>query len=338
MPILRLPIWIGRENGLERVRQEVSFAIAQSLVAPLLPDADVIVSVTPCLPALAPAKLTAKLHGAAWVVWVQDVVADAAATTGLLPDGPPLRAAKAFETTAFRLADQVLVISNAFRRSLLERGVEDDRIVRIFNPSTRQIAAPYQGFAEEGRPRILSMGNIGHSQGLDRIIEAFEASAELGEMDAELVIAGHGVAADDVRAAATTAAVRFTGVLHGDELEPELRRASIGLVSQRPGIEEFNLPSKMMTYMACGIPVLASVRPESETARIVRESGGGWVTDAAEPAEFAKVAAAKLRDIDALRRAGEAGFRFAEENFSPRVVTDRVERVLYESLRGRSPG
>ena len=44
------------------------------------------------------------------------------------------------------------------------------------------------------------MGNIGYSQGLDRIVDAFQESSELDALNAELIIAGHRVAAADVRA------------------------------------------------------------------------------------------------------------------------------------------
>ena len=45
-------------------------------------------------------------------------------------------------------------------------------------------------------------------------------------------------------------------------------------MSQRADVQEFNLPSKLMRgYMAYGIPVIASVNPASETARIVPRVG-----------------------------------------------------------------
>ena len=71
-----------------------------------------------------------------------------------------------------------------------------------------------------------------------------------------------------------------------EELETEIERAAIGLVPQRPDVDEFNLPSKLMNLMSRGVPVLASVNPSSEIARIVRESGAGWVVDAADPEGF----------------------------------------------------
>lgn len=269
-------------------------------------------------------------------MWLQDIVTDGAATTGLIEEGPVLKAAQRFERMAYGSADRVVVISEAFRQNLMAKGVREEKIVRIFNPSSRQPTEPIDVDATLATPHVLAMGNIGHSQGLDRIVDAFQENDELEGLGAELVIAGHGVAAEDVRARVRSDRVRMPGVLYGEQLEPELHSASIGLVSQRADVQEFNLPSKLMNYMAYGIPVIASVRPDSETARIVQESGAGWVTDAGVPAQFAALAAAKLKDRDALREAGRAGFAYAAEHFRPAAVAARFETVLTTVL-GRQP-
>jgi colanic acid biosynthesis glycosyl transferase WcaI len=332
VPILRLPLWIGRASGAERVRQELSFALAQTLVTPILPATDAVIAVTPCFPALAPAIAFSTVRDVPWVMWLQDIVTDGAVSTGLLEEGVAIRVARAFERAACRSASRIVVVSEAFRDNLLAKGVDGEKIVRILNPSSRQSAEPVEVEAERPMPRILAMGNIGHSQGLSGIVEAFEANADLEALDARLVIAGHGVAAEDVRAHVRGRRVEMPGVLYGDELEPDLRSASIGLVSQRPDVEEFNLPSKLMNYMAYGIPVIASVRPETETARLVLESGAGWVTDARRPEDFAALAAAKLRDHDALRAAGRAGFAYAEAHFRPSAVGAKFEEVLRDAV------
>src|SRR5688572_13774978 len=51
IPVIRLPLWIGRETGAERVRQEASFAAALGAAAPMLGKPDAIVAVSPCFPA-----------------------------------------------------------------------------------------------------------------------------------------------------------------------------------------------------------------------------------------------------------------------------------------------
>ena len=335
IPVLRLPLWPGRQSGLARVRQELSFVGSLSAVAPLLPAPDAMIAVTPSFPALAPAAAFARAHRVPWVMWVQDIVTDGASTTGQLEDGPLLRAARRFERASYDAAGRIVVISGAFRDNLLAKGVPGDKIVQIPNPATRDTPEPND--LVTAPPRILAMGNIGHTQGLDRIVAAFQDSDALARLGARLVLAGGGVAEDAARAAITTDRVLMPGVLYGDSLTPELRAASLGLVSQRADIAEFNLPSKLMNYMAHGIPVIASVNPGCETARIVRESGAGWVTDAAEPSAFADAAARLLADHEALREAGRAGYAYARQHFSPAGVAARFEAVLDDLVAGSYP-
>jgi colanic acid biosynthesis glycosyl transferase WcaI len=117
-----------------------------------------------------------------------------------------------------------------------------------------------------------------------------------------------------------------------EELEPELQHAAIGLVPQRPDVDEFNLPSKLMNLMARGVPVLASVSPRSEIARIVRESGAGWVVDATDPDGFPSALRGVLADPNELERRGAAGLEFALRNFAPDAVARRFEEVLYDVI------
>jgi colanic acid biosynthesis glycosyl transferase WcaI len=329
IPVLRLPLWPGRGSGFARIRQELTFLASLSAIAPLLPTADVVIAVTPSFPALGTAAAFARARHTPWVMWVQDIVTDGATTTGQLKEGRLLREARRLERASYAAASRIVVISEAFRENLLAKGVQNAKIERIFNPITREPDEPNDLAAISGQPpQILAMGNIGHTQGLDRIIDAFQASDALTALGARLVIAGGGVAADHARSRIASDRVSMPGVLYGDELTPVIRATSIGLVSQRSDITEFNLPSKLMNYMAYGLPVLASVNPHSETARIVKESGGGWVTDAADPTAFAARANELLRDRQVLQEAGRAGHTYAQANFAPARVAERFERVL----------
>ena len=275
----------------------------------------------------------AKVRRIPWVLWVQDLVTDAAVSTGQLRDGALLRAARLFEKATYASADRIVVISESFRANLIAKGVPAEKVARIFNPSTLHPTQPNdsEDLAKRHSPQILAMGNIGLSQGLDGIVRAFEADMGLKELDALLVITGTGVAADGVRACIRDERVTMPGVIYASELDPVLRGSVIGLVSQRADVAEFNLPSKLMNYMAYGIPVIASVQPGSETARIVQESGAGWATDSARPEQFAQTAADVLRRPDLLGAAGRAGFAFARAHFRPEHTAEQFAGVIVDA-------
>ena len=76
---------------------------------------------------------------------------------------------------------------------------------------------------------VLTMGNIGHTQNLVAVTQAFEDSSELAGLGARLVMAGDGVAGDDVRAAIRTDRVTVTGVLDDAALDRHLRSAAVAL-------------------------------------------------------------------------------------------------------------
>jgi colanic acid biosynthesis glycosyl transferase WcaI len=326
--VLRLPLWVGRATARERIRQELSYVGALTAALPALPTPDVIVAVSPSFPALGCAMVNARVRRVPWVLWLQDILPDGATATGLLEDGPLLASARAFERRAYRSAARIVTISDSFSENLTRKGVPARKLERIYNPASRPILpAPRDPSGIDGRV-VLTMGNIGHTQNLVAVTEAFQASEELAARGAELVMAGDGVAGAAVRAAIATERITVTGVLDSRSLEAELRRSAVALVSQRYKGRDFNVPSKLMNFMGYGIPVVALVPGDSEVARIVRGSGAGWVCDSADPAAWARTIAAALDDPEEQKIRGEAGRRFAERHFAPQGIAAQFARTL----------
>jgi colanic acid biosynthesis glycosyl transferase WcaI len=319
--VLRLPLWIGRASAAERYRQELSFMAAQSLALPFLPRPDVMVSASPSFTALLPAIFNVRARKIPWVLWLHDLLPDGATATGLVDEaGTVIRLARKLERTAYTAADRIVVLSRAFTDNLVGKGVPRGKIELIYDPATRVPRQPAHPTSHHARLRVLSMGNIGHSQGLTSLVRAFEADPALGDR-AELVITGTGVASDEAREEIRSEHVQMLGVVDDDRLEQELSRADIALVSQRYDGSEFNIPSKLMNFMAYGLPILAAVNPAGEVARLVEEAGAGWVVDSSDapafPRELARLAGAaeEIRDRSA-RAVGFAAQRFTQAGFA----------------------
>lgn len=327
IPVLRLPLWIGRKTTAARLRQEASFSGALAAALPFLPTPDVVVAVSPSFPALLPAMFNARLRRIPWVLWLQDILPDGASATGILREGPLVRRARQVEHLAYESAARIVVISDSFAENLRDKQVPGEKIVRIYNTATRPILSAPRPEPATDAPTVLTMGNVGRSQNLRAVVEAFEANEDLASLGARFVIAGDGVAGDKVRGAIRTDRVEVTGVLDpGTPLEAHLRGATVALVSQQYEGLDFNVPSKLMNFMGYGIPTVAAVRPESEVARIVEVSGGGWV--ATSPRDCAETLAAALTAPEERQRRGEAALRFAREHFTPEISTAAFEGIL----------
>jgi colanic acid biosynthesis glycosyl transferase WcaI len=330
IPVLRLPLWAGRGSALERMRQEATYASALSLAAPTLGTPDVVVAVSPSFPALAPAMANAKARRIPWVLWLQDVLPDGATMTGILEEGRVVQLARRLERRAYRSASRIVVISDSFAENLRQKGVSDAKLVRSYNPASRPILSTMRDPGEVEPAAVLTMGNIGHSQNLVNVVRSFESSKELGDLRATFVLAGDGEAGDEVRATLRTDRVRITGVLNTTDLEREMRRAAVAVVSQGYAGIDFNVPSKLMNFMAYGIPTVASVRADSEVARIITASGGGWVTDSADTDQLATKLAEVLQDRPACEARGRAALIFAQKHFCPAGSAKRFEGALLE--------
>lgn len=322
--VLKLPLWIGRGRAGARLREEATYAASAAVAATVLPTPDVYVVVSPAFAALLPIGLSARLRRRPWVLWLQDILPDAAIATGLLREGAALRAARLLERRAYRSAARIVVISETFHQNLLAKGVPGAKIVRIYNPAVR-------GFADAPRQphvplRILYAGNIGLSQGLEDVLPALVH----GDPGVELTVVGTGERLDAVRAVAAPLLdrVRVLGLVDDETIGVELNRADVAVLTQRPDVAEFNVPSRLMTFLARGLPVLAVVRRDSEVRRIVDQAGAGLVVLAEDLSELPGVIAASAADPARLMEWSRSALDYARATFAPSTFVDTFEDVL----------
>ena len=331
--VLRLPLLIGRKTTGERIRQELSFMAYQFASLPFLGRPAVQVSVSPSFPALLPGLVNTQARRISWVLWLHDLLPDGAAATGIVEGGVVLRASRWLERAAYRAAKRVVVLSGSFVENLASKGVPPSKLELIYDPATREPTLPVGPPSRRPRPpRILSMGNIGHTQGLAPLAAAFDCSEEMASLGSRLVITGDGVAAGEVRSALANGLVEMLGLVSDERLEEELRSATLALVSQAYDGTEFNLPSKLMNFMAYRLPIIAAVNPRSEVARIVAEAGAGWVVDSSRPQLFPHTVASAVSRPDELDARAAAAAAYARDRFSRKGFIDKFDRVLREAV------
>lgn len=330
VPVLRLPLIIGRATVAERFRQELSYMLSLAAALPLLGRPDIIMAVSPSFPALLPTVIGTTAKRVPWVLWLQDILPDGAAATGLIADGLVLRASRWLERTAYRSADQIVVPSGAFTAHLTAKGIPSSKVTLVYDPATRAPRRPLAARRNATPPSLLSMGNIGLSQGLATLVAAFEADERMARLGAQLAITGNGVAADEARAQIKSDRVQMLGMVPDHRLEAELAHANLGLVTQHHDGTEFNIPSKLMNFMLYGLPILAAVNPSSEVARIVRDAACGWVVDSSHPASLPDTIAAIADDPLEVERRANAALAYARQHFAVDRFGELYERTLVE--------
>ena len=113
--------------------------------------------------------------------------------------------------------------------------------------------------------------------------------------------------------------VRFLPYQPKGELHESFAAADAFLVSLKPGIEGYIVPSKLYGILAAGRPYIAAVHPSSEAALIARDHQCGVLAAPGDAADLAATIAALCDDPIATRAMG-ANARRAALRFDRQVA------------------
>lgn len=286
------------------------------------------------------AALAAHLTGASFVYHCQDLHPEVSRISRLLRDGSIFRALRHLDHRTCDAAARVVVLSEDMRGTLEARpGFDVSRVVVINNflpetfgdveGSTPSVRLPGSGF------HVVFTGNLGRFQGLEAVVEAAYLLADENEIHFTFV--GEGVTKEELERRAAPLRDRTVHFLpHQSQAGAErlVAAADLALVSLCREIHSVAYPSKTLTYLAVGTPLLAAVEPHSELGRMVVEERVGWAVEPEDPAALADA----VRDAFA-RRAELPAFRerarcLYARRFSVQRAVGQWQRLVGE-LRSR---
>jgi glycosyltransferase involved in cell wall biosynthesis len=140
--------------------------------------------------------------------------------------------------------------------------------------ATRTVSS--QGVDRSGNLRLIFAGNLGAFQGLEKLVEAMRfVSAK--RQDIDLVFMGEGKALENLQSLSQGLAnVHFEGHRPFEDAKRDIAASDVGIVSLEPGIYRLAFPSKTLTYLGLGLPLLCLIEPESELALMVANHRLGW--------------------------------------------------------------
>jgi colanic acid biosynthesis glycosyl transferase WcaI len=109
-----------------------------------------------------------------------------------------------------------------------------------------------------------------------------------------------------------------------------LATADVLVAVIEPEASRFSVPSKVLTYMAAGRPVLLASPAENLAARIVRMADAGIVVDPGDTDAFIRAAHHLLKDRELCRRFSTNARKYAEAHFQVRPIADAFEKAICE--------
>jgi glycosyltransferase involved in cell wall biosynthesis len=305
---------------------------------------DVVVSLTdPPILGLA-ALLAARRAGARFVFLCEDIFPEVAVLLEDFQSAAVNRTLDRINRYLLREADAVVALGERMKRRLVEeKGAAPSRLHVIHNWADCEAITPgpkdnafsrAHGLAD--RFVLMHSGNVGFSQNLDLLVEA---AARLQSCE-RLVIAvvGDGARRQTLQDQASRRGlsnIRFFPYQPKELLHESFASADAFLVSLKPGLEGYIVPSKLYGILASGRPFVAAVDPSCEAAMIAREHQCGIV---APPGDVdALVAAiAALHDNPAATRAMGGNARRASLRYDRRLAVQAYHDLFAGLNQARS--
>jgi colanic acid biosynthesis glycosyl transferase WcaI len=252
-------------------------------------------------------------------------------------------AAERLERASYRAADAVTVLSDDLRDNVAAKlpAAEAAKVRVIPNFVDTAAIRPLDRMTEYRRQLgigdehvVMYAGNVGLSQSLGLMIDA--ASALRHRDDVVFVINGGGSARSALeRRAADLPNVRFGDYQPARRLAEVLATGDVHVVPLKRGLAHSSVPSKTYSILAAGRPLVASVDPGTEVARLVEKAACGVALPPDDPREFIAAVARLVDDPDATAAMGRRGRSFVEGWASPAAVAAAYER-LFEELGATS--
>ena len=340
--ILRLLSFFSIESRiLSRFFENLSFGIASALAIFFLEKPDVVYANTWPIFAQGLVNLVCKLRGIPFVLSIQDLYPESLIVQkrGFEKTSRLYKLLRWLDTQIAKNCAGLIVISEKFKETYIsDRGIPEDKITVIPNwidDSTSTTVSRCEEIRKNhGIPKdaflVVYGGNIGVAAGVENLLDAFRHLKQ--QEDMYLLIAGAGSNLSNCLAwiqRHELERVKIHSPWDASDTYTVLGAADLCVLPTHGEQSLVSVPSKLLTYMMAGRPVLALAVPESETARIIRDSQTGWVISESNAETVRRwIHEISMSPKDELNHRGQAGYDYAMRHFSKRENVSEVINLL----------
>lgn len=278
-----------------------------------------------------------------WVLWHQDVQAVAITSFAGQQLHPIFRLVGRVigwaERWCARRAAGVVVIAESFLEVHRSWGTAEKTVViPNWAPLEEIVPVPRRNAwsAEHGLddvPTILYSGTLGLKHNPELLVSLTRQVRERG-VPARLVVVNQGPAVEILQAAAEQAEVPMTLLPFQpyERLSEVLGSGDVLVVLLEQSAGAFSVPSKTLSYLCAGRPILGLMPAENLAAQLVADVDGKVLPpDEASLAEAAAWTVEVIQDPAQAQLIGEQSRKLAEREFALAGCADRFELILSEA-------
>jgi glycosyltransferase involved in cell wall biosynthesis len=229
-----------------------------------------------------------------------------------------------------RNSGAVVSISTGFIPRLRSLGARRESISVIENwaplneiPSMPQRNPWSESLELHGRPVFLYSGSMGLKHRPDLIYML--AKAVHG---AHVVVVSEGVGRQYLESQPRLPNLTLLDFQPYERLPEILASADVLLATLEGDAGAFAVPSKVLTYLCAGRPVLLTAPHQNLSSEVIRRSGGGLVVEPDDADGWIESGRKLAEDVQLRASLGARALRYAEATFDIEKIADKFEAVL----------
>lgn len=279
-----------------------------------------------------------KVKKISFVYNLQDIFPDSLISAGLAKKDSLLwKIGRVVENFTYRNADKIIVISEDFKKNIMDKGVPEEKIEVIYNwvdeqavvdiPRGKNVLFDRYGL-DRNKFYVTYNGNIGMSQNLDLLMSV--AKDLEGNDDIRFVLVGNGAYKEQLEKLIVEKNISNVTLLPFQPYEDISHVFSLGdvsLVISKPGVGANSVPSKTWSIMSASRPVLANF-DENELKTIIEGNNCGIFTKAGDKVAFTDAILKLYSDRELCREMGNNGRKFVMDNLTKEVGTQKYVDVI----------
>jgi colanic acid biosynthesis glycosyl transferase WcaI len=299
--VIRCAHWVlGRDRRpLSRALENLTFGVSSGLNLLLRTRPDVAIVETWPLCALTIALAICRLRRVPSLNYVQDCYPEVLEhTSQIRTDGKLARMLRKWDSKICSDCTRVIAISPGMKALICStRGIPEKKVAVIQNWVDKRnvpTISKQNNWREElgispQQFLLLYAGTLGHVSGAEVLVETFKRLKH--RPDVILICVGEGVLKSKMQEAASQAEIpniKFLSVQPIERVTEMHAAADATILTTKAGFPDASVPSKLISYLAAGRPVVCAAHESSTVAEIIRNANAGIVANAGDADSIAQ--------------------------------------------------
>ena len=336
--VIRVWSYIAANKGfLKRTLDFISFSVT-SFLAGLFQKADIIIATSPQFFTALSGRTLSFFKRTPWIMEVRDLWPESIKTVGAMKDNAFIRYFEWEEKCCYKSAKKIVVVTDSFKRTLINRGIASEKIEIVKNGANRELFKPLpkdetlvKELGLEGKKVIGYIGTHGMAHKLDFILQC---AKNLQEKNYHFLFIGSGAEKDNLLKLKEELQLNNVTMLDSvpkTEVSRYISILDLSLINLRKSdLFKTVIPSKIFENAGMEIPIIMGVQGEAQ--EIIEYYGAGLCFEPENEADF-NTKLSTLLDDETLYKKCQEGCRVLSIDFDRKKLARKMLDVIEQTVQ-----